>query len=203
MAKARDSVRMSEAEISAFLASTQNLQVATLGPLGMLAWTTVVGAVAIVIAPSLPRRWTRPACFAGGAFGAVGLAYGAIAAQAAIFGPLAWLRDAWQGSLASPARAVYAGRSTTTVWRFGWPAVVALGASAIALAAVAVPSRNRHALVPVQSNALALGGVATLAVLAACLAPVVADASAGVACATTAGVLSALLVGWQVLGASA
>jgi hypothetical protein len=172
---------------------------ATLGPQGMLAWATVVGAAAIVIAPSLPRRWTRPACFAGGLFGAAGLAYSAIAAQAAIFGPLAWLRDAWQGSLASPARAVYAGRSTTTVWRFGWPAVVALGSCAIAIATVAVPSRRRHALVPVQSAPLALGGVATLAALAACLAPVVAGASAGVACATTAGVLSALLVGAAIL----
>ena len=41
MAKARDIVRMSEAEISAFLASTQNLQVATLGPDGAPHLTTV------------------------------------------------------------------------------------------------------------------------------------------------------------------
>lgn len=45
MAKSRDSVRMSEAEISAFLASTQNLQVATLGPLGAPHLTTVWFAV--------------------------------------------------------------------------------------------------------------------------------------------------------------
>lgn len=45
MAKARDIVRMSEAEISAFLASTQNLQVATLGPLGAPHLTTVWFAV--------------------------------------------------------------------------------------------------------------------------------------------------------------
>ena len=172
---------------------------ATLGPQGMLAWATVVGAAAIVIAPSLPRQWTRPACFAGGAFGAAGLAYGAIAAQAATFGPLAWLRDAWQGSLAAPARAVYAGRSTTTAWRFGWPAVLALGSGAIALAVVSAPTRRRHALVPIQSVPLALGGVATIAALATCLAPIVADASAGVACATTAGVLSVLLLGAAIL----
>lgn len=41
MAKARDLVRMSEAEISAFLASTQNLQVATIGPDGAPHLTTV------------------------------------------------------------------------------------------------------------------------------------------------------------------
>jgi len=41
MAKARDIVRMSEAEISAFLASTQNLQVATLGADGAPHLTTV------------------------------------------------------------------------------------------------------------------------------------------------------------------
>ncbi len=41
MAKARDIVRMSEAEISAFLTSTQNLQVATLGPDGAPHLTTV------------------------------------------------------------------------------------------------------------------------------------------------------------------
>lgn len=41
MAKARDLVRMSEAEISAFLSSTQNLQVATIGPDGAPHLTTV------------------------------------------------------------------------------------------------------------------------------------------------------------------
>ena len=41
MAKARDIVRMSEAEISAFLAAAHSLQVATLGPDGAPHLTTV------------------------------------------------------------------------------------------------------------------------------------------------------------------
>lgn len=45
MAKSRDIVRMSEAEISAFLASAQNLQVATLGKHGEPHLTTVWFAV--------------------------------------------------------------------------------------------------------------------------------------------------------------
>ena len=45
MAKARDIVRMSEAEISAFLAAVQNLQVATLGKHGEPHLTTVWFAV--------------------------------------------------------------------------------------------------------------------------------------------------------------
>jgi len=45
MAKARDIVRMSEQEIADFLASTQNLQVATIGPAGEPHLTTVWFAV--------------------------------------------------------------------------------------------------------------------------------------------------------------
>jgi PPOX class probable F420-dependent enzyme len=45
MAKARDIVRMSEAEISAFLGNSQNLQVATIGPDGAPHLTTVWFAV--------------------------------------------------------------------------------------------------------------------------------------------------------------
>jgi hypothetical protein len=171
----------------------------TLGAQGMLAWATVVGGAAIAIAPSLPRRWTTPACIAGGLFGASGLAYGTSAAVTAIFGPLAWLRDAWTGSLAISARSVFAGPRTTTAWRFGWPSVAALTAGTAAVTAVAAPIGRRRALV---STALVLGAAATLAALASCVAPVVAGASVGAACATAIGVLSALLVGAAVLDRS-
>ncbi len=171
----------------------------TLGPQGMLAWATAVASAAIVIAPSLPRRWTNPACSAGILFGVAGFAYGTIAALTAIFGPLAWLNDAWHGSLATPARAVFAGLHTSAAWSFGGPSVVALVSSAVAIAAVAVPTRRRLALV---SATRALGTIATIAALAACLVPVVAGASVGVACATATGVLSALLVGGAALDRS-
>jgi hypothetical protein len=171
----------------------------TFGGQAMLAWATIVATAAIVMAPSLPRRWTRPACAAGIVFAAPGLAYGVTGALVAVFGPLAWVREPWHGSLASPARAAFAGPRTPSVWRFGWSSVVALGAVAVAIAAVAVPARRRRPLVSVPS---ALAAVATLAALAACLAPIVARASAGVAGATATAALCALLAGVAVLDRS-
>ena len=149
------------------------------GPQGMVAWATVAAA-AIVVAPSLPQRWTKPAWVAGCGFGAVGLAYGTNAALNATFGPLAWLRDPWQGSLATSARAVFAGPRPTGEWPFGWPSVAALVATGLAVAAVATPTRRRRALVSVSFG---LGVVAAITVLVACLVPVVAGASVGVSCA--------------------
>jgi hypothetical protein len=170
----------------------------TLGDQAMLAWATVVGATAIVIAPSLPRRWTRPACMVGLAFGAPGLVYAGTGALTAIFGPLAWLREAWTGSLAAPARAVFAGPRSTAVWHFHAPAPVALVASMLAIAAVG-PVRRRRALV---SSSSAWAGVVALAALTLCLEPVVAGVSAGVACAVATVVLSALFLSAAVLDRS-
>jgi hypothetical protein len=171
----------------------------TFGPQGMLAWAAIVGSAAIVIAPSLPRRWMSPAWTAGGGFGVAGLAYGTTAALTAVLGPLGWLSHAWQGSLTTPARAVFAGPHPTTTWSFGWPSVFALIAIAFAITAIAVPTRRRQALVPVSR---AFGSVATLATLAACTAPVVSGASVRVACVSTTVVLFALLLGGVALDRS-
>jgi hypothetical protein len=62
-----------------------------------------------------------------------------------------------------------------------------------------VPTRLRRALV---SETWALGSVATIATLAACVTPVIAGASAGVACATAAIAMSALIVGLAALDRS-
>ncbi len=169
------------------------------GPQGLLAWATVVAAAGVALAPSLPRRWTMPACYAGIAFGIAGLTTGVIAALAAIFGPLSWLSDAWHGSLAVPARTVFAGPHPTATWQSGWPAVVALVVTMLAVGAVAVPTRKRRALV---SGRGAVGSVATTAALAVCVAPVIAGASVAVACATAAVALSGLLLGAAVLDRS-
>lgn len=161
------------------------------GPQWMVAWATVVAAAAVVVAPSLPQRWTKPAWVAGCGFGAVGLAYGTNAALNATFGPLAWLRDPWRGSLATTARAVFAGPRPTGEWPFGWPAVAALVATGLAVAAVATETRRRRALV---SASFGLGVVAAITVLVACLTPVVAGASVGLSCAI-ATVLFSLCIG--------
>jgi hypothetical protein len=166
------------------------------GPQGVLAWATIVAAAAVALAPSLPHRWTKAACVAGIAFGFSGLAFGTVAALSAIFGPLAWLGNAWHGSLAVPARTVFAGPHSSATWHAGGPAVVALIASMAAVASAAVSTRRRRALI---SETGALGGVATIAMLIACVTPVIAGASVGVVCATAALALSALLVGMAVL----
>ncbi len=163
----------------------------TIGPQGLLAWSAAVAAVVVVVAPSLPRRWILPAFIAASIFAAPGLVFGATAALSAITGPLAWLRDAWHGSLDAPARASFAGPRGTTVWRFGWPSVFALGASVVAIAGVATPRRGRDAFIPLT---LAVGGVLGVAAMVACLVPVVAGASALTATATATTVLCALPV---------
>jgi hypothetical protein len=168
----------------------------SLGPQGMLAWATVVGAAAIVLSPLLPGRWTSPAWIVGGVVGGPGLVFGVTGALTAIFGPLAWLREAWEGTLGAPARAVYAGPRTTEVWRFGGPALVALGAAAFAVAGAGVgPTARRRE--PVSSTLW--GSVLTLTTLALCLAPLVGGASAAIACATATFAVGALLVGAAVL----
>jgi hypothetical protein len=171
----------------------------TFGPQGMLAWATIVGSVAVAAAPSLRRQWTKPAWVAGAAFVTPGLAYGAIAALNTIFGPLAWLDSAWQGSLATRARDVFAGPETATTWVAGGPAVVALVSSAVAIAAVAVATRHRRALIEAPR---ATGSVLAIAVAIACLTPVVAGASVGVACAVTTAITTALLLSGAALDRS-
>lgn len=170
----------------------------SLGRSALLAWATVVAAAAIVVAPSLPRAWTRPACAAGLAFGAPGLAYGGTGALTAILGPLAWLRETWTGSLAAPAQTAFAGPHSSVVWRFHAPALVALVAAMVAAATVG-PVRRRRALL-VSSSAWT--GVVALATLALCLTPVVSGASAGIAGAVATVVLSTLLLGAAVLDRS-
>jgi hypothetical protein len=169
------------------------------GPQGMLAWATIVASAAIVVAPSLSRRWTQPACIAGGVFGFSGLTYGVLASLTAVLGPLAWLSKAWQGSLHATAREVFAGPNAANTWSYGWPAVAVLAASAVAIAAASTPIRRRRALVPAP---WALGGVATLVTLAACVTPVVAGASVGVTCAIVTATMSALLIGGAALDRS-
>ena len=77
-----------------------------------------------------------------------------------------WFRDAWEGSLDRVARTIYAGARTEKPFAAGWPAVWSLSAATPALAVIAIRTRRY------------VGAPIAVAVLALCLVPVVAGATA-------------------------
>ncbi len=169
--------------VAVLLGALVTVAAASFGPQGLLAWATLVSGVATVAALQFaPTRWQKPARVAAAAYALPGLALASVVGLTAAFGPLAWFRDAWTGSLDVAARNAYAGSRTRHPFEAYWPAVWVFAVATVALGFVAAKTK-RGAGVAVAFAILGIG-----------LAPVVAGASARVTLLTAVATIGLVLV---------
>jgi len=153
------------------------------GTQGLVAWATILGCVATVVALLvLPARWQRPAYVAAAAYASAGLVWATVLGLTAAFAPLAWFRDTWTGSLDVAARDTYAGSRTVHPFHADWPAVWVLAVASVTLGFVAARTR-RGVSVAVAVLILGIG-----------LTPVVIGASARLTFLTDVAIACVVLI---------
>jgi hypothetical protein len=177
--------------VAVLLGALVTVAATSFGPQGLVAWATFVSCVAtVVVLQFAPARWQKPAYVAAAAYAWPGVAFASVVGLVAAFGPLAWFRDAWTGSLDVVARNAYVGARTRHPFDAYWPAVWVFGVATVALGFVAAKTRR------------GVGGAVALAILGIGLAPVVAGASARVTLITAVAVVCVVLIGAAALDRS-
>jgi hypothetical protein len=169
-------VRRYELVVGVVLGALVTLAAGLLSPDELMAFAAVCGLLVVAVAPWLPHRLRDSCAIAGGAFAMPGAAWFTTVAAAVVFGPLAWFHTPWAGDMSDVARSIVSGPNAAA-WKLGSAAVIAVGiAGTLALLSVSAPKGRR--LMQTELGLIIASGVA---VVSACMAPVVFDASALVA----------------------